>query len=653
MERVGMMNNSSSNGQSLWHSSSSQSPKTPTTMLDRALSSRRPHSDADLSDSGESGTDESKTKRPHVYLLASNFVSRIGHQWLPCVIIALLFLVLLFLTSLAFHSSSFVCVSRFDPAARIGFFGFDGLESDFGALGVPWLEEVFEVVIASLSKHGKEVEWTSKDLLKALEEFVPIYETRPIKNNMHGMGFDHSFGLWFMARWLKPELMIESGAFKGHSTWVMRQAMPDTPIISLTPRHPEKYLKKGPAYVDGNCTYFAGKDFVDFGSVDWKNVLKKHGVKDLNRVLVFFDDHQNELKRIKQAQKAGFQHLIFEDNYDTGTGDHYSLRQICDQSYIKGGGHSCFKDSDEARIRSNRKKFWEKAVDTEELCGPGETWWGVRGEMRDDFNHSNTQISYNQHFQNSRYVESILDVYWELPPVAGPSLTHQSRYDPARSTPPVVADGRRRLFQRIGLGKKTLSGSFSTHSVYSKPNDFIEEGSVTQVKGGKAIVPNVIRVVELARQRFVERLMVKTLVVREHDPQGRDVEIFRRHHYRSEKVGPVVKGTLGSKLVDGLNMREEEDYKIVKTRFSAFFGTHLHSFLQTSGITKLVIAGVQTPNCIRQTVFDAVELDYPDVTVIVDATAAATPEIHTANILDMRNIGVKTPTLHEWSEEFA
>lgn len=44
-----------------------------------------------------------------------------------------------------------------------------------------------------------------------------------------------------------------------------------------------------------------------------------------------------------------------------------------------------------------------------------------------------------------------------------------------------------------------------------------------------------------------------------------------------------------------------------------------------------VLAGVQTPNCIRQTVFDAVELDYPDVTVIVDATAAATPEIHTGN----------------------
>jgi len=53
----------------------------------------------------------------------------------------------------------------------------------------------------------------------------------------------------------------------------------------------------------------------------------------------------------------------------------------------------------------------------------------------------------------------------------------------------------------------------------------------------------------------------------------------------------------------------------------------------SSLLSLCVFAGVQTPNCIRQTVFDAVELDYPDVTVIVDATAAATPEIHTGNDL--------------------
>ncbi|CAL4974203.1 unnamed protein product [Urochloa decumbens] len=319
--------------------------------------------------------------------------------------------------------------------------------SDFGSLGVPWCR----------SKIGKTVEWTTKDLLNGLEEFVPIYETRPIKNNMYGMGFDHSFGLWFMVRWLKPDLMIESGAFKGHSTWVLRQAMPNTRIISLSPRHPEKYLKKGPAYVDGNCTYLAGKDFVDFGSVDWEKLLRNHGISDPSRVLVFFDDHQSELKRLKQALKAGFQHLIFEDNYDTGTGDHYSLRQICDQSYIRGGGHSCFGDSDEARLRSKRKKLWEKAVEIDDLCGKDDAWWGVRGYMRDNFNHSNKAISYEEHFQNSRFVESILDVYWELPPVAGPSLTHQTRYDPARSPDPIIEDGRYALFRRMGLERLDAS----------------------------------------------------------------------------------------------------------------------------------------------------------------------------------------------------
>ncbi|XP_072969111.1 uncharacterized protein [Typha angustifolia] len=359
-------------------------------------------------------------------------------------------ILLILVTSLfLFRSRPIACVSPYDSLYRASFLvgRLEGLASDFGSLGVPWCR----------SKHGKTVEWTTKDLLKGLEEFVPIYETRPIKNNMYGMGFDHSFGLWFMARWLKPELMIESGAFKGHSTWVLRQAMPETHIISLSPRHPGKYLKKGPAYVDGNCTYFTGKDFLDFGSVDWGKVMKKHGISDLSRVLVFFDDHQNELKRLRQALKAGFQNLIFEDNYDTGTGDHYSLRQICDQSYIRGGGHSCFKDSDEARIRSKRKMFWEKAVDIDELCGKGDAWWGVRGYMLDDFNHSNKAITYAHHFENSRLLESILDIYWELPPVAGPSLTHQTRYDPARAPDPIIEDGRYGLFQRLGLGRLEAS----------------------------------------------------------------------------------------------------------------------------------------------------------------------------------------------------
>ncbi|KAG5248659.1 isochorismatase hydrolase family protein [Salix suchowensis] len=179
--------------------------------------------------------------------------------------------------------------------------------------------------------------------------------------------------------------------------------------------------------------------------------------------------------------------------------------------------------------------------------------------------------------------------------------------------------------------------------VIDMQNDFILEDGLMKVNGGKAIVPNVIKAVDIARQRGI----LVVWVVREHDQQGRDVELFRRHLYSPGKAGPTSKGSVGAELVDGLVIKEG-DYKLVKTRFSAFFATHLHSFLRTEGIKSLVITGVQTPNCIRQTVFDAVALDYQPVTVIVDATAAATPDIHAANIFDMKNIGVATPALQEW-----
>ncbi|KAK9923401.1 hypothetical protein M0R45_031823 [Rubus argutus] len=159
--------------------------------------------------------------------------------------------------------------------------------------------------------------------------------------------------------------------------------------------------------------------------------------------------------------------------------------------------------------------------------------------------------------------------------------------------------------------------------VIDMQKDFIDVDGPMLVKGGKAIVPNVIEAVQIARQRGI----LVVWVVREHDPLGRDVELFRRHLYPSEKGAPTVKGQIGAELVDGLVI-EEGDYKLVKTRFSAFFATHLDSFLKGVGIDSLVVTGVQTPNCIRQTVFDGVALNYKSVTVIVDATAAATADVH-------------------------
>jgi hypothetical protein len=82
---------------------------------------------------------------------------------------------------------------------------------------------------------------------------------------------------------------------------------------------------------------------------------------------------------------------------------------------LSGGGHSCFWDSDEARLRFKRK-FWDKAVEIDDLYGKDGAWWGIKGYMRDNFNHSNKVTSHKEHFQNSRLMKSVLDMYCELRP---------------------------------------------------------------------------------------------------------------------------------------------------------------------------------------------------------------------------------------------
>jgi nicotinamidase-related amidase len=62
--------------------------------------------------------------------------------------------------------------------------------------------------------------------------------------------------------------------------------------------------------------------------------------------------------------------------------------------------------------------------------------------------------------------------------------------------------------------------------------------------------------------------------------------------------------------------------------------------LRTLGLTALVVCGIQTPNCIRTTVFDGIAFNYP-VVLVDDATGAASDEVHRANVRDMANIGVR------------
>jgi len=164
-------------------------------------------------------------------------------------------------------------------------------------------------------------------------------------------------------------------------------------------------------------------------------------------------------------------------------------------------------------------------------------------------------------------------------------------------------------------------------------NDFVRAGAPLQVAQAQAVIPNICTVL----QQFRERNLPVFHVLRVHRTDGSDVEIIRQALFRNQPF--TVEGTRGAAEVEELQPLPGE-YVIRKTRMSAFLGTELDLMLRNLKVTGLVVTGIQTPNCIRTTVFDAIALNYP-VVLVEDAVGAKNGAIHAANLLDMANIGVR------------
>ena len=168
-------------------------------------------------------------------------------------------------------------------------------------------------------------------------------------------------------------------------------------------------------------------------------------------------------------------------------------------------------------------------------------------------------------------------------------------------------------------------------------NDFVLPTAPQTIARAEAIVPNIQKVLASFR---LQNLPVFH-VYREYRADGSDIEKTRLNTFLTEQKY-CVPHTKGCEIIDELRPIEGE-YKIVKNRFSGFMQTELDFILRRLGVEKIVVCGIQYPNCIRATIFDGVALGY-DVTLITDATEAQTQEIAKANIVDISNIGVECLT---------
>ena len=115
-----------------------------------------------------------------------------------------------------------------------------------------------------------------------------------------------------------------------------------------------------------------------------------------------------------------------------------------------------------------------------------------------------------------------------------------------------------------------------------------------------------------------------------------------------EDDGPLAHGSDGWLLDTRLAVRPD-DVRLRKTATDSFHRTELHAWLQSRGIDRLIVCGLQSDFCVDSTIRRALALGYP-VVLVSDAhstidngilTAAQISAHHTATLANIESFGVR------------
>ena len=144
-------------------------------------------------------------------------------------------------------------------------------------------------------------------------------------------------------------------------------------------------------------------------------------------------------------------------------------------------------------------------------------------------------------------------------------------------------------------------------------NDFIDPQGSLYVGAGREIIPFVAARIEATRGQGG----VVIFVCDAHAPDDREFKYFAPH---------AVRGSWGSRIIPELPM-EPGDYRLEKTRYSAFAGTKLDEVLKQEQVEQVAVVGVCTSICVMETVKELYDRDIPTL-VYRDGVADFDPEAH-------------------------
>lgn len=157
----------------------------------------------------------------------------------------------------------------------------------------------------------------TKELISLLEEFDNIFRKFKFKNLEGGFGYNNALYLFIFIRIFKPSRIIESGVFKGFTTYIIdNSAEKNCEIICIDPNIDRIKYKSSKAK-------YHNKDI---------SLIK---LEENQNTLVFFDDHVPHIERINFIKKTKFKYVIFDDDVNISNFFHDGQPPIPTMNMIK------------------------------------------------------------------------------------------------------------------------------------------------------------------------------------------------------------------------------------------------------------------------------------------------------------------------------
>ncbi len=153
------------------------------------------------------------------------------------------------------------------------------------------------------------------------------------------------------------------------------------------------------------------------------------------------------------------------------------------------------------------------------------------------------------------------------------------------------------------------------------------------------LVPRIASVIRQARQDPAARIIASQFTVLTDGKDGPPIGLGHLTGLRPFLMNEGFRlGEPGREVVPELR---DYDYSLLKTRYSAFYGTPLEPILLALGVSRLIFTGIATNGAVEATLRDAAMRDYECI-VLADCCASFKPEQHQASLMNMVSLATIT-----------